>query len=152
MGRPTTFTEVVFAKVCDRLADGESLRAICEDDNMPWRGTFRRWLDADDTLRVRYVRARDDGLDVMADQLLAVAATPRPGQITVDKKNKLGMPVTEVTTKDTVDRDRLHVDALKWYLCKLAPKRYGDKIAVEHSGSVSIEDRLRAGRKRVGGE
>jgi hypothetical protein len=50
-----------------------------------------------------------------------------------------------------IDHRRLKVDTRKWYLSKLAPKRYGDRIAVEHSGSVSIEDRLRAGRARVGG-
>jgi hypothetical protein len=33
-----------------------------------------------------------------------------------------------------VDRSRLTVDSLKWYLCKLAPKKYGDKVAAEVSG------------------
>jgi hypothetical protein len=26
------------------------------------------------------------------------------------------------------------VDSLKWHLCKLAPKKYGDKVAAELSG------------------
>jgi hypothetical protein len=34
----------------------------------------------------------------------------------------------EITTADAVDRSRLTVDSLKWYLCKLAPKKYGDKL------------------------
>ncbi len=34
----------------------------------------------------------------------------------------------EITTADAVDGSRLTVDTLKWYLCKLAPKKYGDKI------------------------
>jgi len=37
------------------------------------------------------------------------------------------------TTADAVDRSRLTVDSLKWYLCKLAPK-YGDKIDATLSG------------------
>ena len=32
----------------------------------------------------------------------------------------------EITTSDA--RSRRTVDSLKWYLCKLAPKKYGDKI------------------------
>ena len=31
----------------------------------------------------------------------------------------------EITTGDAVDRSGLTVDWLKWYLCKLAPKKYG---------------------------
>ena len=154
MTRPAKFDEDLFAKILARLAQGESLLKICGEADMPWRNTFMRWLDADESgdRRVRYARARDDGLDVMSEQLLAIAGTAKPGVITVDKFDKLGQPITETTTKDTVDRDRLHADTLKWYLSKLAPKRYGDRIAVEHSGSVSIEDRLRAGRARVRGE
>ena len=39
------------------------------------------------------------------------------------------------TTADAVDRSRLTVDSLKWYLCKLAPKKYGDKIDATLSGA-----------------
>lgn len=44
---------------------------------------------------------------------------------------------TEVSTGDMVDRSRLQVDARKWYLSKLAPKRYGEKLILEQS-----DDRL----------
>jgi hypothetical protein len=40
----------------------------------------------------------------------------------------------EITTADAVDRSRLTVDSLKWYLCKLAPKKYGEKVSTEVSG------------------
>jgi hypothetical protein len=40
----------------------------------------------------------------------------------------------EITTADAVDRSRLAVEAIKWYLCKLAPKKYGDKVSTEVSG------------------
>ncbi len=33
----------------------------------------------------------------------------------------------KVVTSDMIERSRLQVDARKWYLSKLAPKRYGDK-------------------------
>jgi hypothetical protein len=36
---------------------------------------------------------------------------------------------------DTVDRSRLMMDARKWLASKLAPKKYGDKIAGEALGS-----------------
>lgn len=66
-----------------------------------------------------------------------------------DDDPELGTEI-ESTSGDAVDRSRLRVDTIKWYASKIAKKRYGDKIEVEHSGSIEIEDRLRAGRNRVG--
>ncbi len=37
-----------------------------------------------------------------------------------------------------VQRSRLRVDTRKWFLSKLAPKRYGDRQAVEISGQVTF--------------
>ena len=153
MARPSIYTHALAVEICKRLANGESLLAICSDkDNaFPHRSTVAEWVVEDrEGFADMYARARDAGLDVMAERLLAIGGEAKPGVITVDKHDKLGRPVTETTTKDTVERDRLHADTLKWYLSKLAPKRYGDKIAIEHSGNVSIEERLRAGRARVG--
>ena len=84
----------------------------------------------------------------MADKALEIAATPVEG-----KREKISaITGRETTIGDAIDRSRLHVDTLKWYLSKLAPKRYGERLAVEHSGTVSIAERLRAGRKRAGQE
>jgi hypothetical protein len=33
-----------------------------------------------------------------------------------------------------INRSRLRIDTRKWYLCKLAPKRYGEKVSVEATG------------------
>lgn len=39
--------------------------------------------------------------------------------------------ISEVTTGDSVERSKLRVDTRKWYLSKLAPKRYGDRIQID---------------------
>jgi hypothetical protein len=39
---------------------------------------------------------------------------------------------------DMVDRSRLQIDARKWILSKLLPKKYGDKVEHEHSGGVTV--------------
>lgn len=129
---------------------------------MPDRGTVNRWLEEHEDFHGKYVRARDKGLDALADEVLRVSSTP----VLAHKIKKLHRPAAgsdpdnpdlsdgvelEVTSGDAVDRSRLHVDTLKWYLSKLAPKRYGDRLNVEHSGSVGLEDILRAGRERIGG-
>ena len=43
-GRPTIFTETLAAKICQRIADGESIRAICSDPNMPSTTAIFRWI------------------------------------------------------------------------------------------------------------
>jgi hypothetical protein len=72
----------------------------------------------------QYAHARDIGLDCLADRALEVAETPLVAERRVQKADGS----VEITTLDAVDRSRLTVDTLKWYLCKLAPKKYGDKI------------------------
>ena len=47
-----------------------------------------------------------------------------------------------------MDRSRLQIDARKWLLSKMLPKKYGDKQQLEHSGSISIADTLREARER----
>lgn len=43
---------------------------------------------------------------------------------------------TEVVFDSTaVQRNRLRVDARKWLLSKMAPKKYGDKVTQEHTGA-----------------
>jgi terminase small subunit-like protein len=62
---------------------------------------------------VQYTQARDAGLDVMADEVLEIS---------------------DRTSLPAVGRDRLRFDARRWYLSKLAPKRYGDQVRVETTG------------------
>jgi hypothetical protein len=45
-------------------------------------------------------------------------------------------------------RSRLQVDARKWLMSKLMPKKYGDKVGVEHSGTIGVHDALAEALKR----
>jgi len=130
MGRPSSYTPELAAKICERLAAGESLNAICKDEDMPDRVTVYRWVDANEEFRNKYACARDMGLDVMADDVIAIADTPVEGTKTATKEWG-----TETTKADMIDHRKLRVDTRKWYLSKLAPKRYGDKQAVEVTGA-----------------
>lgn len=116
MGRPTDFTSELANAICERLADGESLRSICQLEDMPAESTVRHWaLEDRDGFFAQYTRARDVGLDCMADRVLHDADTATDASL-----------------------GRLKMDARRWYLSKLAPKRYGDKVEVEHAGEVKV--------------
>jgi hypothetical protein len=124
-------TPELAAEICKRLANRESLRRICEDLHMPPESSVRQWvIDDVEGFAAQYARARDVALDAMADEVLEISDTPQLGEKT--KSSALGVEVTE---GDMIEHRRLRVDSRKWYLSKLAPKRYGDRLALEHSGT-----------------
>lgn len=110
MARPSKFSNALAGRICERLAEGESLRSICRDGAMPSASTVRLWVLKHGEFSEQYARARDLGLDAMADEVLDIADNPG----------------------NDVQAARLRFDARRWYLSKLAPKRYGDKRELEH--------------------
>lgn len=105
---------------------------------MPDRSTVVRWALADESFYNHYAAARDIGLDIMADDTLEIS-DENPGTIPGGGKDSAA-----------VAHQRLRVDTRKWYLSKLAPKRYGERQAVEltgaDGGAVKIEDTGAAAR------
>lgn len=147
MGRPSTFTPERAAAICERLAAGESLRAICRDEGMPSQRVVFEWLAADGAFAQQYARARSQGLDEVAQEIIEIS-----DEVEVEAVQD-GEAVTLKLDATAVARNRLRVDARKWLLAKLAPKKYGERLNLEHSGSIDLGDRLeraRAARKAGG--
>lgn len=132
MARPSIFTQEIADTICTRLAGGESLRAICRDDDMPSRQSVANWLAKDAEFFGQYVRARDVALDDMADELLEIADDGTNDWM--ERKDADGSTGPAVLNGEHVQRSRLRVDTRKWVLSKLAAKKYGDKLALEHGG------------------
>jgi hypothetical protein len=137
LGRPSSFTEEQAEEICRRLADGESLRHICLLAHMPSKTTILRWLDEIPSFRTQYAHAREKQADAFLDQIQEIAH---------DGRNDWEIQEAERTGQDRivlhaehVQRSRLRVDTLKWVMSKLAPKKYGDKLDIEHSGKTNVE-------------
>jgi hypothetical protein len=127
-GRPTVYTQELANKICARLAKGETLKGICRDKDMPTDACVRTWaLENYQGFYSRYTYARQLGLDAIADELLDIA-DDGSGDITYDAQGN------RIVNGEAINRSRLRVDTRKWYLCKLAPKRYGDKVDVNVGG------------------
>lgn len=99
------FNDDLASAICERLADGESLRSICRGDDMPNKATVFRWLAANKSFSDQYARAMEARADSHADDLVDIADDP-----TIDANDK-----------------RVRIDARKWVAAKLRPKVYGDK-------------------------
>lgn len=117
MARPSSYSPERANAICERLADGESLRQICETKGFPDKETVRRWLREHEEFRAQYTRAREEQADHYADEILKEAFSATDASL-----------------------GRLRMDALKWTASKLAPKKYGDKVDanVKHEGSIGI--------------
>jgi hypothetical protein len=123
-GRPSSFTQDIAEVICNRIAEGESLREICKDDDMPTRMTIYRWLQADPVFCDQYTRAREDQADTLADEIMAIAdETPDLNPI-LDKNGAL----IEIQLHSAyLQWQRQRIDARKWTAMKLKPKKYGDR-------------------------
>jgi hypothetical protein len=127
-GNQLTYDKETAHAICVRLARGETLRAICRDEEFPPESTVRTWVLEDwDGFAAQYATARQLGLDTMADQLLEIADDGR-NDYTADRQGNL------VPNQEHINRSRLRVDTRKWYLSKLAPKRYGEKVDLNVGG------------------
>ena len=122
MGRPSDFTDGLADAICERIADGESLRSICLSDDMPSKATVFRWLSLNISFQDQYARARDTQADVLFDEVIYIADNTVTGITT--KTDKDGN--TETTEGDMLNHRRLQIDARKWMAGKLRPKKYGE--------------------------
>lgn len=136
-GRPSEYRDDLAELICDRIADGESLKAICAEEAMPGRSTVFRWLATHETFRDMYAHAREEQAETLADEIVGISDE----ECTMIRAAKHGSGDddgegnTEVVFDSTaVARNRLRVDARKWVAAKLKPRKYGDKIQQEVSG------------------
>jgi hypothetical protein len=120
-GRPSEYSQEVVSIICERLADGESLRTICADDDMPAKSSVFKWLTLHKEFADQYARAREAQADTLFDEILSIA-DDGTNDTYVDENGNTR------TDQEVIARSRLRVDSRKWMAGKLRPKVYGDKL------------------------
>ena len=119
-GRPSIYTPELGDAICERLANGESLRAICRDDQMPGRSACLSWASSQGhDFAGQYARARVIGYESVAEEIIEIA---------------------DGCLEDDIEQRKFRVDARKWYLSKMLPKIYGDKLTTESTATLNIKD------------
>ena len=105
----TNYTRALADIICDRMTEGESLRAICRDFGMPSEGAVRGWSVRDvDGFGERYRAARLLLMEYWADQIVDIA-----------------------DDADLDPRDRqIRTGVRQWLMSKLSPRRFGDKVQI----------------------
>ncbi len=128
------YADGTFDAICERIANGESLNAICEGEGMPDKATVFRWLAANESMRDKYALAREAQADALFDDILSIADDGRNDWM---QKN-FGEETRWVENGEALRRSQLRIDARKWMAGKLRPKKYGEKLELEHSGEVAL--------------
>lgn len=135
MARPSDFTPEIAAEICARIANGQSVREIGRADDMPADRTIWRWLNEFEPFRQQYVRAKEAQADHFGEEILEIADDGTNDWMLRQHGED---DTVEVPNHEHIQRSKLRVDARKWLMSKMAPKKYGDKLDVEQSGQVTI--------------
>ena len=130
MGRPSGFTEEVATIICDRIAQGESLRSIGKDADMPGPTAILSWLGKFPAFAAQYARARELQMEFYAQQIIDIADTPVEGVRREEGVDGEGKDYSKTIIEDALGQRRLQIDARKWIMSKLAPKKYGDRTLI----------------------
>lgn len=132
IGRPTDFNEEIAQKICDLILEGNSIRSICSFVNMPHVATVMRWLKDHNDFAKSYTLAKQQYAEFIFDKIVEIA-----DQCPMDK--------------DSIAKARLMIDARKYAVSKLAPKKYGSKIEnIEVMESPNIQINIVRATKQIG--
>lgn len=114
-------------QLCLRIESGRSARSVSGDGDMPDWATVKRYLEAEPEFSAQYARACEGRADALVDELLEIADD---GSNDWMEKNDPESP-GYVANGEHIQRSRVRVDARKWLVGKLAPKKYGDRMAID---------------------
>lgn len=117
--------ETILKTIFNLIESGKSLRYALKEFNLS-SSTFFIWIDEDENKSKQYVRAIDNRIEVKFESI-------ERDYLEEPQRD----PVTGKIDTGWVQLQRLKIDAKKWELSKLKPKKYGDKIQTEHSGEIT---------------
>jgi hypothetical protein len=92
-----------------------STKKICTNHGITQK-TLMQWLVADVNLSEQYARAKEAQMDVIVEEMMELSANEK-----IDSNSR-----------------RVQLDTIKWLASKLKPKKYGEKVGVEHSGNIGV--------------
>ena len=107
-GRPKVKQEIIL-EALTLVSGGLSIREACKKAGIDYSTFYQKVALPEYTNQ--YARALEIRADVLFDQIIDIADNPDQDA--------------------DVQRDRLRVDARKWVVSKMLPKKYGDKTSVE---------------------
>lgn len=118
----TAYSPELALKICERIAEGETLGKVCEAKGMPHRSTFRRWLLTEPLAMKAYEIAREVQAHSLFEESLDMAREIRdcPG------------------STQRVRAFDIAMNQLRWAAGKLNPRIYSEKASVQFTVPIQI--------------
>jgi len=114
----STYDEKKYNKVLNLISEGNSVLTIGKIAGLPSHSTIHKRIRTDEEFATNYREAKEIGLKIMADEIQELS-----DRMLEDTHN--GVEVQKL---------KLMIDSRKWLLAKLVPKKYGDRVDLNHGG------------------
>ena len=127
------WTEEIETEIFSRIMAGESVLSLTgpnKESGMPSQTTLYKRLLNDEEFAKKYTRAKEFLADHEFDEIREIADNASNDWMERNDPDNPGY----VLNHDHVQRSKLRVDVRKWRASKLAPKKYGDRTALEVAG------------------
>ena len=132
----TVYSPELARSICERIAAGETLRAICKDEGMPAPSTVSGWVvDDRDGFAEIYDRANQARAWMIASEVLEIADDGTNDFM--ERKRKNGEIATE-PNQENIQRSKLRVDTRMKLLAKLLPEKFGEKVELSGKGGQPL--------------
>lgn len=128
-GRPAMYTQELAERICDLIAQGESLRHIEAIEGMPHKATIMRWCIKYPAFCEQYTRAKEQQAEALNEELLDIADDARNDWI--EKENQKTGTTFIALNEEAISRARLRIETRKWLMGKMKPKKYGERATMD---------------------
>lgn len=130
-GRPSKYTPELGDKICEKLAEGKSMRYISRLKSMPSCSTMFKWIREIPEFSQQYDTAKQETHNAWFEEITDIPDNQVGNPLLNDEGEPIldeaGNPVMTVDAA-AIQHARLRVDSRKWALSKLMPKKYGDRV------------------------
>lgn len=128
--KPMVIVDTIEPEFCESIiqwiSNGNTLRDWCRLEGHPHWTVVVRYLEKDKEFQARYRQARIAGMDAIAEDTIAMV-DEYPERIQGDRIDP-----------GWVQWRRIQIEQRLKLLAKWDPKRYGDKVGLDHSGDITL--------------
>ena len=128
--RPTYDQDTTKAEIIEWISAGKTLRDFCRQTGKPSFQLIYDWLDDDTEFDGRFVRAREAGYEIIAEDALSIADAD-PLAVHDDLGNKRLDP-------GSISKQKLQIETRLKLLACWSPKRYGQRTVVAGDDAAPI--------------
>lgn len=106
------------------------MRTVCRLEGMPAMSTVFKWLRERPDFSEQYARAKAEAADALVEEILDIADDAINDWMEVHDRD--GHATGYKLNGEHVQRSRLRIEARKWIAAKLKPKKYGERVDLDH--------------------